>query len=110
MQSNQKKILDFYRKLNKIPWGKKAVRLVIAIGDENEYDEESLLKFTNHKEVGLLKAKNPSQLVDYIKWASVSASVSASVTKSFNGPGNTENDSNVILPPPPEIENAGDVF
>lgn len=96
--------------LDKMPWGKKAVRLVIAIGNENDYDSESLLKFTNHKEVGLLQAKNPEQLIDYIKWASVAASVSASASKSQGDPSNMDPDQNVILPTPPSISGAGDVF
>jgi len=97
-------------KLNKSPWGKKAVRLVIAIGNENDYDEQALLRFTNHEEIGILKAHNPEQLVNYIKWASTTASISSSHSKS-----NTSDDgrvtSNVILPSPPQIDfDSDDVF
>lgn len=86
--------------LEQLQWGVKAVRLAIAIGDESDYDEEELLKFVSHKEIGVLKANNPQQLVTYIKWASVSASVGASQAKS-KGRGATD-DRNVILPNPPE--------
>ena len=64
--------------LGKIPWGIKAVRLAIAIGDETDYNEVELLKFVNQDQIGLLKAHSPEELVSYIKWASVSASVASS--------------------------------
>lgn len=97
------------KKLNSIPWGKKAVRLVIAIGNEGDYDEDQLLKFTNHKEdAGVLKASNPGALVEYIKWASTSASLgsvhsmsnpSDDVSKDFSDEGK-----NVLLPDVPVID------
>lgn len=98
------------KRLNALPWGKKAVRLAIAIGDESEYDAEQLSKFIN-QEIPLLKAHNAVELVNYIKWASVSASVSSSVGKSAVGDANTTN--NVHLPPPPGpvvVNDPGDVF
>jgi uncharacterized protein YegL len=94
--------------LNAIPWGKKAVRLAIAIGNEADYDEKELLKFVNHPEVGVLKADNPQKIVDYIKWASVSASLGASQGKSKEDSPIDDN-TNVILGPPPG-SGAGGVF
>jgi uncharacterized protein YegL len=84
--------------LDALPWGKKAVRLAIAIGQESEYDEAQLLKFVNPKEIGVLKAHTPGQLVTYIRWASVQASL-GSVK------GQSERDSaqqQVALGPPPQ--------
>lgn len=107
---------DAISRLDKLPWGKKAVRLVIAIGNENDYDEEALLKFTNHKEVGLLKAHNSAQLVEYIQWAAVSASVSSSRSRSNNDINITSDNGegqNVILNPPPAgitVMDSADVF
>jgi len=104
---------DAIRNLDSLPWGKKAVRLVIAIGDESDYDEDALLMFTNHKnDVGLIKAKNPEQLVAYIKWASVSASIGSSQSKSAPRDADKENGDaqNVVLPAQPIITGAGDVF
>lgn len=90
-----------------LPWGKKAVRLAIGIGDESDYDEKQLMRFISHPEIGVLKAHNPQELVQYIKWASVSASVGASVGKSKDAGGTPH----VILPPPPPaITTSGDVF
>jgi uncharacterized protein YegL len=103
-------------RLNRLPWGKKAVRLVIAIGQDSEYDEAELLKFTNHKEIGVLKAETPEELVNYIKWASTTASLSASMSKSRTDSTISEDaeGSNVILasapPEPIAINTANDVF
>jgi len=98
------------QQLNGLPWGRKAVRLVIAIGNENEYDEEQLLKFVSHQEIGVLHADTPEKLTEYIKWASVSASVGASVGKSKANGG--DNNQNVVLPSPPVVTTADqtDVF
>jgi uncharacterized protein YegL len=106
------------RKLDHAPWGRKAVRLVIAIGDGSEYDEQALLRFTNHPEVGVLKANTPGKLVEYIKWASVTASVSSSQSKTFYNDdevegGEGEGARNVILASAPQsiqIEDANEVF
>ncbi|WP_217596436.1 VWA domain-containing protein [Cohnella sp. GbtcB17] len=97
------------QQLNSLPWGRKAVRLVIAIGNESEYDEEQLLKFVSHKEIGVLHADTPEKLTEYIKWASVSASVGASVGKSNT---NSDLEQNVVLPAPPAVTttNQTDVF
>lgn len=93
--------LEAIAKLDKQPWGKKAVRLAIAMGQESEYDENQLLKFVSHQEMGVLKAHNPAELVNYIKWASVTATVGASQGKSKgNSPIESANN-NVILTPPP---------
>jgi uncharacterized protein YegL len=85
--------------LQRLPWGQKAVRLAIAVGDPSEYDEQELLKFTSHAEVGVLKADSPQKLVSYIKWASVSATVGVSQGRSRGRP--LDETHNVVLSPPP---------
>jgi hypothetical protein len=96
--------------LAKIPWGIKAVRLAIAIGDESGYNESELLKFVNQDRIGLLKAHSPEELVSYIKWASVSASVASSRGRS-KGAGTMEDTSNVsIESPPPMITSNTELF
>ncbi len=85
--------------LVKLPWGRRAVRLAIGVGDESDYDEDELLKFVSHKEIGVLKADTPGKLVHYIVWASVAASVGASVGKSKMG-GSGPDDPNVAIPTP----------
>jgi uncharacterized protein YegL len=86
--------------LVKLPWGKRAVRLAIAVGDPADYDENELLKFVSHSEIGVLKADTPQKLVNYIRWASVAASIGASVGKSKAG-GTGPDSQNVVLPAPP---------
>lgn len=86
--------------LLQLPWGQKSVRLAIAIGNPTEYDEQELLKFVSHPEIGVLKAETPQALVSYIKWASVSASVGVSQGKSRDG-SPVEAAHNVILAQPP---------
>jgi uncharacterized protein YegL len=101
-------------KLDGLPWGKKAVRIVIAIGNEKDYNEAKLLPFTNAKNengsVGVIKAQNVSELIQYIKWASVTASVTSSAGKSQL---DVDADTNVVLPalpPAPVITSANEVF
>lgn len=84
----------------KQPWGKRAVRLAIAVGDPADYDENELLKFVSHSEVGVLKADTPQKLINYIRWASVAATVGASVGKS-KASGANPDAQNIILPVQP---------
>ncbi len=94
--------------LEALPWGKRAVRLAIAIGDESEYDERELLRFVSHKEVGVLKAHNASQLLDYITWSTIEASIASS--KSRDARFETEQLArNVQLGEPPLAPVAGEV-
>ena len=99
--------------LLKLPWGRKAVRLAIGVGDESDYDEDELLKFVSHNEIGVLKADTPGKLVHYIVWASVAASIGSTVGKSRMG-ATGANDPNVALPTPDPLPaadpNALDVF
>lgn len=64
-----KKGLD---KLLHLPWGKKAVRIAISIGQDA--DDDVLQEFTGNREL-VLQADNPEALVKCIKWASTAASV-----------------------------------
>lgn len=67
-------------KLNKLPWGRKAARLVIAIGNETEYDEESLRMFVNDKG-SFVKCEDSSKIVEYVRLKTTEATMSASETK-----------------------------
>jgi uncharacterized protein YegL len=58
------------------PWGKKAVRIAIAIGEDA--DLEVLRRFIAHPEIEPLQANNPEALVDYIKWVSTAVLQAAS--------------------------------
>ena len=78
-------------------WGTRAVRIAIAIGNDANIPE--LSKFcSNPQENKPLVADRASDLVRYIKWASVE--VSKSVSNSVISNANTN--ANVSLPPPPQ--------
>lgn len=82
------------KELLDIPWGKKAVRIAIAIGEDADYDV--LNRFIANPEIKPLQANNPEALAKHIKWVStvVLKSVSLPVSQSWDkAPG-----SNVIIP------------
>ena len=96
------------KKLMEQPWGKKAVRIGIAIG--SDADITSLQEFIGNNELKPLNAHNPESLVKYIKWVSTavvkSASAPASKTKDSTLPA-----SNVEIPQVPTgPSNADDVW
>ncbi|WP_069998112.1 vWA domain-containing protein [Cellulosilyticum sp. I15G10I2] len=66
---------DEYKKnleeLLNLPWGKKAVKIAIAIGSDAQTDV--LQEFINNQELPVLQANNPQVLIKYIKWASTVA-------------------------------------
>jgi uncharacterized protein YegL len=79
------------------PWGKKAVRIAIAVGQDA--DDEVLQKFIGNPELKPLQANNPDALINRIKWVSTavlkSVSSPASQYKNFPGGGG-----NVPIPLP----------
>jgi uncharacterized protein YegL len=81
--------------LDKEPWGAKAVRISIGIGDK--YNRRQLEKFTNHPEIGVLEARNAVDLARQIRYATVTASIAS--IQSSSTPGSMEN--NVVLPAAP---------
>ncbi len=58
------------------PWGKKAVRIAISIGQDA--DNDVLQKYIGHPEMKPLAANSPEALVKHIKWASTAVLKSAS--------------------------------
>lgn len=80
------------------PWGKKAVRLAIAIGEDARIDV--LQKFIGHAELQPLQASNADQLVKYIRWASTAVLQAASAPASQTQAAAAG--INVPLPPPPQ--------
>lgn len=103
---------DFKQGLDELlalPWGKKAVKLSIAIGQDADLDV--LQQFIGHNEIKPLVATNSSQLVDFIKWASTVVLKAAS-SPSSQTKGATTLTTNVPLTMPPVNQNisATDVF
>ncbi len=86
------------------PWGTKAVRIAIAIGEDA--DHSVLQRFIGHPELEPLQANNVERLVTYIKW------VSTAVLKSASSPASQAQhagqSTNVPLPPVPDADVAVD--
>ncbi len=74
-----------------LPWGKKSVRLAIAIGEDADY--EVLQRFIGHSEIPPFRADNPEQLVRCIKWVSTAVlkAVSSPVSQSANSGSSVTN-------------------
>ncbi len=87
------------------PWGKKAVKISIAIGDDADHDV--LQEFIGHQELNPLQADNSEQLAEYIKWASTDVVKSAS-TGSSEAEGANEQNTNVPVPPAPNDDDIND--
>jgi uncharacterized protein YegL len=88
------------------PWGRKAVRIAIAIGDDA--DREVLKSFIGNPELKPLEAKNPEALVNHIKW------VSTAVLKAASSPASRPKNAppvsaNVPIPIPPPQNTGGSV-
>jgi len=91
------------------PWGKKAVRIAIAIGEDA--DHGILQKFIGHSELKPLRSNNPEALVRYIKWVSTAVLKSASAPSS-QAPGSMVPGLNVPVPNVPAAgpDTANDVW
>jgi uncharacterized protein YegL len=99
------------RDLMEQPWGKKAVRIAIAIGTDADHDV--LQKFIGHSELKPLQANNPEALVKYIKWVSTAVLKSASAPASQAADADLPPDVNVPVPTPTaddEPTSAADVW
>lgn len=98
--------------LLELPWGKKAVRIGVAIGEDADLDV--LQKFIANPELKPLSAHSPEALVKQIRWAStvplkaVSAPPSQAVGAAVAGGASS---TNVPIPQPPsDVDDAGKVW
>lgn len=66
------------QRLDKEPWGRKAARIVVSIG--NDCDETSLKRFVN-KHGQYINCNDARQIVDSIKLVTVTATITASESK-----------------------------
>lgn len=87
--------------LLQLPWGRRAVRLAIAIG--TDADPAPLRAFIANPMVPLLQAHNAETLVRYIRWASTAVVRAASAPPSQHRPA-LPPVSNVPLPDPPTAD------
>ncbi|MEU4807162.1 VWA domain-containing protein [Actinosynnema sp. NPDC023587] len=79
------------------PWGKRAVRIAIGIGPDADLDV--LRQFIAHPEIEPLTARNPRDLVQFVKYASTTVLKSASAPASQ--PVGTQFLGTPPPPPPP---------
>jgi uncharacterized protein YegL len=79
------------------PWGKRTVRIAIAIGRDADF--EVLERFIGDPKVKPLAANHPDELVRYIHWASTAVLQSASSPRI--GSGVAADDLGVPIPAPP---------
>jgi uncharacterized protein YegL len=89
---------DDYRtgldQLMREPWGRKAVRLAIAIGRDADLDV--LSRFIGNPEIRPLAAHSPEELVHYIKWAST-------IVAPVSQPRPAGGEIPIQSPPPPPV-------
>lgn len=68
------------RDLLDLPWGKRAVRIAVAIGADADHD--ALAAFIANPEIPVLQANNAETLVNYVRWASTAVLKAASAPAS----------------------------
>lgn len=90
------------------PWGKKAVRLAIAIGGDAE--KSVLQRFIGHPELEPLQANNAESLVRFIKWVSTAVLKAASSPASQTQQGDSSTNAPQLSPPEEEDVEEGDVW
>ena len=83
--------------LLKLPWGKRAVRIAVAIGEDA--DQDALRVFVANPEIPVLRANNSETLVNFVKWASTAVLKAASAPASQVAGGGAM--ANVPVPAPP---------
>jgi len=85
------------RELLDLPWGKRAVRIAVAIGADA--DQDALQVFIANPEIPVLQANNAETLVNYIRWASTAVlkAASAPASRRLGDPAT----GNVPVPVPP---------
>lgn len=90
------------------PWGKRAVRMAIAVGRDADHDV--LTKFMGSAELKPLQADNAPTLVNYIRWLST-AVLKAASSPASRAAGADAGGGNVPIPvAPPADSSAADVW
>lgn len=91
------------------PWGKKAVRIAISIGEDA--DNECLQRFIGNPEIRPLQANNPESLARHIKWVSTTVLRAASAPPSqVSGTANPSVNVPIAMPSSNEPSSAIDVW
>jgi uncharacterized protein YegL len=99
---------DGLGKLLNEPWGRKAIRVSIAIGEDANLNV--LQKFIGYEERKPLLARNPEMLSNYIRWVSTVVQSASARPKSQNKQLDAQR-VNVDIPKPPDLfSNATDIW
>jgi uncharacterized protein YegL len=97
------------RQLLDQPWGKRAVRIAVGIGDDADFDV--LEKFIGNAEIKPLQARTAGDLVKFIRWASTVPLQSASNPGSRPSDRSGGRQLHIPAPPPGDsVADALDVF
>lgn len=97
---------DGLRRLMELPWGRRAVRIAIAIGEDA--DHGPLQEFIANPEIPVLQANNSETLVNYIRWASTAVLKAASAPASQFRAGVASG--LIPVPAPPPVASPQDVW
>ncbi len=65
------------QQLLSLPWGKRAVRLAIGVGQDHELDEDELRAFNIDPKRPLLRARKGAELVQKVKAAAIAATLAS---------------------------------
>lgn len=85
------------RSLMSLPWGQKAVRVAVAIGQDA--DRDVLQNFIGNSSMAPLEANNPEALIRSLRW------ISTAVVKQVSVPTTAQADP--LTPPPPPATQSG---
>jgi len=96
------------RELLDLPWGKRAVRIAVAIG--TDADQDALQGFVANAEIPVLQANNAETLVNYIRWASTAVLKAASAPASRRLGDPVAGNVPVPVPPAASTPSASDVW
>jgi uncharacterized protein YegL len=92
------------KEVNATPWGKRAVRVAISIGDDA--DDAVLREFLGNPELEPIQTNNPQKLAAAIRWASTVAVKVASAPRAGDADGAT----NPLQPPALASDDKDDVW
>ena len=96
------------RELLDLPWGRRAVRIAVAIGADADHD--ALQMFVANPEIPVLQANNAETLVNYIRWASTAVLKAASAPASRRLGDSAAGNVPVPAPPASSTPAAADVW
>jgi uncharacterized protein YegL len=96
------------RELLDLPWGRRSVRIAVAIGADA--DQDALQTFVANPEIPVLQANNAETLVNYIRWASTAVLKAASAPASKRLGDAASGNVPVPAPPAVSVPSAADVW